>query len=95
MAAERIDGAMQRLRFTLAVRVRQARAAVEHAAGRLDALSPLACLARGYAIVRRGDAHGPVVRDVATLAVGDPVALVFACGRARALIDATEPDKEG
>ena len=94
-AAERVDGATQRLRFTLAVRVRQARAAIEHAAGRLDALSPLACLARGYAIVRQGDAQGPVVRDAALLAPGDPVALVFARGRARALIDATEPDKEG
>src|SRR5207253_563470 len=35
----------ERLRFALAVRVRHGRATVEHAAGRLDALSPLACLA--------------------------------------------------
>ena len=68
---------------------------LEQAAGRLDALSPLACLARGYAIVRQGDAAGPVVTDASALAVGDPVALVFARGRARARIDATEPEKEG
>jgi exodeoxyribonuclease VII large subunit len=74
--------------------VRQARARLEHAVGRLDALSPLACLARGYAIVRKGDARGAVVSDAATLAAGDAVALVFARGRARALIDATEPAKE-
>jgi len=75
--------------------VRNARAALERAAGQLDALSPLACLARGYAIVRHGDAAGPVVRDAGTLGVGDPVALVFARGRARARIEATEPEKEG
>jgi exodeoxyribonuclease VII large subunit len=89
-AAERLRGDAGRLDFALAVRVRQARAGLERAAGRLDALSPLACLARGYAIVRRGNATGPVVSDAGTLAVGDPVALVFARGRARARIDGVD-----
>jgi len=93
-AAERLSRAAERLRFALAVRVRHARATVEQAAGRLDALSPLACLARGYAIVRRGSATGPVVNDAASLATGDRVAILFARGRARARIDATEPEKE-
>src|SRR5947209_3394192 len=77
-----------------AVRVRHARGTVEQAAGRLDALSPLACLERGYAIVRRGDSTGPVVRAADALAAGDAVALVFARGRARARIEGTEPEKE-
>jgi exodeoxyribonuclease VII large subunit len=94
-AGDRLAGAGQRLRFALAVRVRQARAALERAAGRLDALSPLACLARGYAIVRRGGADGPVVREARALAAGDAVALVFARGRARATIDATETEEDG
>jgi len=89
-ARERLAGAGERLRFALAMRLRHARATVEQAARRLDALSPLACLARGYAIVRRADAAGAVVRDAGTLAAGDAVALVFARGRARARIDATE-----
>ena len=72
------------------MRVRHGRATVEHAAGRLDALSPLACLARGYAIVRRGPLDGPVVSDAATLAAGDPVALLFARGRAQARIERVE-----
>jgi exodeoxyribonuclease VII large subunit len=92
---ERVERAAERLRYSLAVGVRQARSRLEQAVGRLDALSPLACLARGYAIVRKGDEHGAVVSDAATLTPGDPVALVFAHGRARALIDATEPAKEG
>src|SRR5947199_5188 len=93
-ARERMAAAGERLRFALAVRVRHARGTVEQAAGRLDALSPLACLERGYAIVRRGDSTGPVVRDADTLAAGDAVALVFARGRARARVEGTEPEKE-
>src|SRR5881628_268568 len=93
-ARERMAAAGERLRFALAVRVRHARGTVEQAAGRLDALSPLACLERGYAIVRRGDSSGPVVRDAGTLGAGDAVAVVFARGRARARIEASEPDEE-
>jgi exodeoxyribonuclease VII large subunit len=89
-AAERVRSAAERLRFALAVRVRNARGTMERAAGRLDALSPLACLARGYAIVRHGDARGPVVSDAGQLAAGDRVALVFARGRARGRIDDVE-----
>jgi exodeoxyribonuclease VII large subunit len=89
-ASDRVRAGADRLRFAVDVRVRNARAAVERAAGRLDALSPLACLGRGYAIVRRGDAAGPVVSDAAALATGDAVALVFARGRARARVEETE-----
>jgi exodeoxyribonuclease VII large subunit len=41
-------------------------------AGRLDALSPLAVLARGYAVCWTADGRA-IVRDAATVAVGDPV----------------------
>ena len=93
-ARERLAAAGERLRFALGVRLGRARATVEQAAGRLDALSPLACLERGYAIVRRGDSSGPVVRDAGTLGAGDTVAVVFARGRARARIEASEPDEK-
>jgi exodeoxyribonuclease VII large subunit len=68
-----------------------ARARLAAAAGKLHVLSPLASLARGYAIVRRED--GRVVRDAATLAAGDLVAVLFARGRARArIVDTEEPE---
>jgi exodeoxyribonuclease VII large subunit len=89
-SADRVGAVADRLRFALGVRVRQSRAALEQGASRLEALSPLACLARGYAIVRRGDAAGAVVRDAATLAPGEQVALRFAQGSARARIEETE-----
>jgi exodeoxyribonuclease VII large subunit len=87
---ERLAAVTDRLRFALGVRVRHERAGVEALAGRLDALSPLACLGRGYAIVRHGDAAGPVVRDAAALMPGDTVALVLGRGRARARIEERE-----
>src|SRR5438094_619936 len=89
-AREQLDAAMGRLRFAAAMRVRHARAALERTAAQHDALSPLACLERGYAIVRRGDAAGPVVSDAAALRAGETVALVFARSRARARVEDTE-----
>ncbi len=53
-------------------------------AGRLDALSPLKVLSRGYAAVT--DADGNVVRDAKALAVGDKVSLRLASGGAEAEI---------
>jgi exodeoxyribonuclease VII large subunit len=89
---ERVRGAAERLRLGLAFRVRGAQAEVARATSRLEALSPLACLARGYAIVRQGGPEGPVVRDAGALARGEMVSMVFAQGRARARIDDTEDE---
>jgi exodeoxyribonuclease VII large subunit len=90
MMRERVRGAAERLRLGLTLRVRGAHAQVERAASRLEALSPLACLARGYAIVRQGGPGGPVVREAATLRPGEPVSMTFARGRARARVEETE-----
>jgi exodeoxyribonuclease VII large subunit len=84
----------ERLRRTIERRVGIARSALGREAARLDALSPLACLERGYAIVRRDDAGQAVVRDAATLAPGDAVRLVLARGRARAQIQSAEAHAE-
>ena len=89
-ARGQLEAAAGRLRFAAAMRVRHTRAAFERTAAQLDALSPLACLERGYAIVRRGDAAGAVVTDAAVLRPGDAVALVFARSRARARVEDTE-----
>lgn len=63
-------------------------------AARLDSLSPLAVLARGYAIVRLG-ADGPVVRGPGQVAAGDALHIRLAEGAlaARVLGDAP-PDPE-
>jgi exodeoxyribonuclease VII large subunit len=91
-ARQRVTGAGDRLGFALAVRVRQGRAVLERAAGRLDALSPLACLGRGYALARRTD--GAFVRDAAVLAPGEPLRLRFARGEATTRVESVEPTEE-
>jgi exodeoxyribonuclease VII large subunit len=58
---------------------------------RLEDLSPLAVLGRGYAIVVGGD--GRVRSDVAGLAIGDTVALRMRDGRADASVTGVEPSK--
>jgi exodeoxyribonuclease VII large subunit len=92
LAAERARLARhaERLRRTIERRVAAARAGLAREAARLEAFSPLACLERGYAIVRKDDASAAVVRDAATLAPGEPVRIVLARGRAKAHIDSTE-----
>jgi exodeoxyribonuclease VII large subunit len=74
---------------------RAAHATLEHAASRcahvsatLAHLDPMAVLERGYSIVEGGD--GVIVRDSATLALGETVAIRFARGRARARIDSKD-----
>lgn len=47
-------------------------------AGQLDALSPLAVLARGYAITR--DAAGHVLKDASALSAGDEVSVLLGGG---------------
>jgi exodeoxyribonuclease VII large subunit len=90
-ARGRLDVLAGRLAFALDVRLRDAKNDLARSASHLEALSPLACLARGYAIVRRGDARGPVVQDATALAPGDTIDVTFARGRATGRIDRTEP----
>lgn len=69
------------------------KAALGQAAGRLDALSPLKVLERGYAVATRA---GHVVTDAAALAPGDTLALRFARGRATATVASVDaPDDDG
>ncbi len=87
---ERLARNAERLAFAMTTRVRHERAAATQAGARLDALSPLACLGRGYAIVRHRETTGPVVRSASEVARGDAIVILFGRGRARARIDDTE-----
>jgi exodeoxyribonuclease VII large subunit len=62
------------------------RARLEHAAGRLRALSPRRTLDRGYAIVR---SDGGVVRAASELARGQSVAVELAHGSFDARVEGT------
>jgi len=70
-------------------RIDRARERHRHLSERLRAASPLAILARGYAVVT--DAEGRVVTDAGRLAPDDPVSIRLARGAARAEITEVEP----
>jgi exodeoxyribonuclease VII large subunit len=69
----------QRLRQHMLRRLERHRDRIDGLGRALDAVSPLATLGRGYAIVRRLD--GDVVRDARTIEIGDAVEARLAHGR--------------
>jgi exodeoxyribonuclease VII large subunit len=74
----------ERLRRAPSLAVERKRARLEHAAGRLRALSPRATLDRGYAIVRTGD---EIVRSTDAVRSGDPLDVEVADGRFGARVE--------
>jgi exodeoxyribonuclease VII large subunit len=75
-----LGDALDRMNILCAMRIERCEAAVASAAAALDAMSPLAVLARGYAICSRDD--GRTVRSVMEIASGDRVNVRFKDGSA-------------
>jgi len=75
---QRIEQLHEQLRRAPALMVERKRARLEHAAGRLRALSPRSTLERGYAIVRGEEG---IVRTVSTVTAGDTLEVEVADGR--------------
>ncbi|GIX06435.1 MAG: exodeoxyribonuclease 7 large subunit [Candidatus Poribacteria bacterium] len=79
----RLDAIQQRMQYldelegrldrAIQSRLRTTRSALERLSGTLNALSPLATLARGYSICT--DAKGRVVRSADAVAIGEPIAV--------------------
>jgi exodeoxyribonuclease VII large subunit len=78
---ERLDAAPRAL-------LERRRTALDHAGSRLQALSPLATLARGYAIVR---ADGSALRETTTVAPGDALEVQLAAGSLGARVEQVRP----
>lgn len=74
-----------RLEASMRRQVEQARASYQVHAGKVDALSPLAVLDRGFSVARR--VNGMIVRDADALEVGDELLLRFARGEAHARVE--------
>src|SRR5262245_13574600 len=85
-----VDG---RLRGTAARRYDRARADVQHAVGRLESLSPLAVLGRGYAVCWNED-RSRVLRDAATVETGDQVKVRLAKGELDCEVRATTDEPQ-
>ncbi len=65
------------------------RTRLEQAAGKLEALSPLAILGRGYSLIF--DARGRLVKDTAQLATGDLLRARLAKGEVAARVESLTP----
>ena len=82
----RLDVSRDQLRRAPLLLVERRRAAVEHSAGRLRALSPRATLDRGYAIVRSADS---IVRSSSEVATGTQVDVELGTGGFGATVEDT------
>ena len=60
--------------------------------GRLESLSPLAVLSRGYSVTTRTE-NGSVVRDSAGLAIGDEITTQLAAGAVESKIERILSDR--
>jgi exodeoxyribonuclease VII large subunit len=87
---DELAGYRDRIRRCLTHRLDRAADDVDHHRARVRALSPLATLQRGYAVVQ--DADGHVVTSAAAVAAGDALRVRVADGRIRATTTDTETD---
>jgi exodeoxyribonuclease VII large subunit len=71
-------------------RLEQARRQLDAAGARLESLSPLAVLGRGYSLTQR-TADGRLVRDAAELAVGQQITTRLARGEATSRVEELRP----
>jgi exodeoxyribonuclease VII large subunit len=91
---QRLDDIGMRFASSLDRRLSDARAHVSEFAGRLEGLSPLAVLARGYTVTSRAGVRGAFLRDAAELAEGDRILTRFAKGQAESVVDRVMPEGE-
>jgi exodeoxyribonuclease VII large subunit len=92
---QRLDDLVGSAALALRRRIEHCRERLDGAAGRLDALSPLNVLKRGYSITRDVDT-GAVLRRAADVEVGQAVETILHKGRLRSRVeDTVEPDAEG
>jgi exodeoxyribonuclease VII large subunit len=84
----RLERQRERLRFAPRLLLERRRASLDHTGARLQALSPLATLGRGYAIVRSGT---EAVRAAAVLKAGDALDIQLASGAVDARVEEIRP----
>ena len=87
---QRLNASVAGLAAAIRAHLRESRGALERRVASLEALSPVAILNRGYALVF--DADGRLVKDAARLKTGQEISARLARGRVRAKVSGTEPE---
>lgn len=91
--SEQVDQLVARSRRTVDHRLARAGDDLDHRLARVRALSPLATLQRGYAVVQTE--AGEVITTTQGLSAGTRVAARLATGRLTAVVDAVHHDATG
>ena len=86
-----VDGLTDRLRAGVDRRLDRGRLSLAGVAGQLTALSPLAVLDRGYALVR--DSTGRIVREATAVSPGDPVGVMLGAGELECTVDGVREER--
>jgi len=86
--AERLTRLGERLRAAPRLLLERRRAGLDHTGARLQTLSPLATLDRGYAIVRAG---AVALRDASAVSLGDRLEIELASGSLGAAVEEVRP----
>ena len=81
--AQRVDDLSLRLSRAIRVRLERKQAGIAQVAGRLDALSPLKVLKRGYSLVRDPRAENRVIKTAAEIHANQELSVVFQDGERR------------
>lgn len=88
-SSRRLDELESRVNRAIETRVREARQEVATASARLESLSPLAVLGRGYSLTQRIE-DGHLVRTAGELVPGDSITTRFASGKAVSRVERVE-----
>jgi exodeoxyribonuclease VII large subunit len=91
--ARRLDELQGRSDRAARRRIVRGRERLASLSARLEALSPLAVLGRGYSLTQRAD-DGALVRDADSLAAGERIVTRFARGRAVSSVEGTFGNEE-
>lgn len=89
--SRRVDELDVRVSRAMGQSLSRQRDAIQSLAARLETLSPLGVLARGYSLTQRTD-DGSLVRDAGELSVGERITTRFAKGRVTSLVDEVEAE---
>ena len=87
LRTERLAGLHRRLKQAMRAGLAEQNKHLARVAGLLHAVSPLATLARGYAIVRSTEGRQGVVRDEARVRIGDTVRVTLQRGELRCRVE--------
>jgi exodeoxyribonuclease VII large subunit len=90
MARDRLQMAVREMWRAAAGHAERRRRVIDVLAGKLDVLSPMATMARGFAIVT--DGTGTVVTSAARLSRGEVLGIRLQDGRVTATVDAVHPE---